>query len=235
MMQTSRLSSSGYQANLSGVRSSPKFSFTGKPRTSTASLDTPGPGAYSEVSSSKASRLSQSPSHSFGTAARDYRGNVSSPGPGQYSPEETRRPSSAQYGFGSSQRNGLRGSPKASNPGPGAYHHQGRIGDEGPTYHIASRREGKKPSEVPGPGAYEVELDHTVNTLATVPSSPKFGFGTAQREALRLQMSPGPGAYTVDSDASGPKFSMPSRRDIRKSLDTPGPGQYESNTTLFGY
>jgi len=216
--------SAEYLTSLSSVKTSPKWTFRGKPG-SFRTVETPGPGAYGSLSPSKA-RFVGNPSYGFGTSPREGNRPQTAPGPGQYSPADPRAVSS-KYGFGTSGRQ-KQGRP--SNPGPGAYTHNAPMGSEGPKYSAAPRREGKRVPDVPGPGAYQ-STEATISAL----QQPKYGFGTSPREVRSAPCTPGPGAYAAGDALSGPKYTISTRKDNARALDSPGPGAYCGAHTTFGY
>lgn len=223
-MQGSR--SSEYLTSLSSVRTSPKWSFKGKP-TSARLLDTPGPGTYSDISQDT-SKLNANRICGFGTSPRDIHRPLSAPGPGQYSPADPNLVSS-KYGFGTSQRQAAKPL-RAVNPGPGAYTHKEAMGMEGPRYSAAPRREGSRAAAVPGPGAYKSD-----EVAITSIQMPKYGFSKSPRDVRTHYSTPGPGAYTSTETLNGPKFTMNSRREGPRGNEFPGPGTYCGAHTTFGY
>ncbi|KAF4666382.1 hypothetical protein FOL47_004119 [Perkinsus chesapeaki] len=179
---------------MSQVRTSPKWSFTG--RTSSLSARgnmVPGPGQY------RVSRLGDiggGPSFRFGTGSRDGgdrgRSRYGSPGPGAYNPRPAS--STATIGFGSGRPDGAMR--RSSTPGPGHYAPGGSMGKSGRMYSMASRpTRGGVPSDaawMPGPGQYRVTGPSPVYGRG-----PQWSFGSSCRakEGRKDDSGPGPGAY----------------------------------------
>jgi len=222
---------------LSTCKSSPKFSFRGRPSGGPAST-TPGPGAYSAPSPT-ADKYKPQPSNGFGTAVRDRSMAANVPGPGQYRPQDPRREVTVARGFGTSPRQSVQPS-RATAIGPGQYYSSDvddkTFGASGPKYTAAPRPAERRSFDTPGPGAYQYEPDQMVASCQHKrPGSPKWGFGTSPRDTRSTATSPGPGAYKSEADGAGPKFTMRSKWERRHVVDTPGPGAYDSNVTCFGY
>eukprot|EP00930_Biecheleria_cincta_P057809 TRINITY_DN43686_c0_g1_i1.p1 TRINITY_DN43686_c0_g1~~TRINITY_DN43686_c0_g1_i1.p1 ORF type:complete len:249 (-),score=18.22 TRINITY_DN43686_c0_g1_i1:275-988(-) len=232
--------SADHLTKFSGVRTSPKWSFRGKPNNDIRK-DTPGPGQYT-VPETESVKFATSSRYGFGTSPRHLVRPHTAPGPGEYTPAHPSLRRSGGFGFGTSVRHGMKGMSETT-PGPGSYGHQEKMGVEGPKYSQSSRRLGHKPPEVPGPGAYH-QADPPVadlNASALLPHSqraPKWGFGTSPRQGLISSGTPGPGAYDHKpelSKSSSPKYSIKGRVDTRRSVETPGPGTYGGALTQFGY
>lgn len=220
---------------LSTCKSSPRFSFRGRPGDA-SKTNTPGPGAYSHASP-VSDRFSTQPRHGFGTAQRDRATDKGVPGPGQYKPHETRKGTVAA-GFGKSPRQSVQPG-RSTAIGPGHYHSdvEKTMGTSGPRYTAAPRPAERRAHETPGPGAYQCESDQVVaSSQQGRPRSPKWGFGTSPRDHPSRAVSPGPGTYNSENDLAGPKFTMRPKWDRKRasSSDTPGPGAYDSNLTCFG-
>jgi len=226
------MTGSDYMTTLSSVRTSPKWSFKGKP-TSAKKPQTPGPGEYEgnlnlETATLKAG---SNPNGGFGgTSPRSVLKPPAAPGPGAYSPSDPTQVST-RYGFGTSQRSGMK-SRSTANPGPGSYEQKHAMGLEGPKFTAAPRRQVSQQSEVPGPGSYEA-VDSAVSE-----AGPRFRFGTSPRNIRKSNSSPGPGAYCVNDGANakgGPSPTMGCRREGTRINESPGPGEYCGAHTSFGY
>mmetsp|Transcript_58499 Transcript_58499/g.128259 ORF Transcript_58499/g.128259 Transcript_58499/m.128259 type:complete len:224 (+) Transcript_58499:115-786(+) len=213
--------------NLSQVKTLPKWSFQGRSGRQHAD-PVPGPGAYGHITSDK-DKYTKSPNFVFGTSGRDGPRGASQPGPGQYTPDDPNRVS-ARYGFGTSSRGGI-GS-KSSGPGPGSYETRANM-DGGPKYTAAPRRAQSAGANAPGPGAYQA----TNSVKSTLETSPKWGFGTSQRQGLSsVNRTPGPGQYEAATKiGDAPKYSMKPRRTAGGNAQTPGPGAHGGQYTQFGY
>jgi len=219
--------SADYLISLSSVKAAPKWSITGK--SSSRQQLTPGPGTYEEVGPER-SRQRRGSAFGFGTSPRETGCRHSSPGPGQYSPADPRMTSS-KHGFGTSQRQGARPGPPTSNPGPGAYAHKEVLGADSQKSSLVPRREGVRSPDVPGPGTYPANDSSDVK----MQKSPKFGFGTSPREVRVSHKTPGPGTYDSEARVGGPRCTMTCRRQLAKTLESPGPGAYCGMQTSFGY
>ena len=77
--------------------------------------------------------------------------------------------------------------------------------------------------EVPGPGAYETNLDI---------GGPKYKISRAERYFDRKYTLPGPGAYTIKSQQEAPSYSMNAKRSISSHEQGPGPGSYSPNSSF---
>lgn len=237
--------SAEFLTNLSQVRTSPKWTLRGR-QVNERKTDTPGPGAYSQMSADK-TKFKSTGGFGFSQAARDANRPSTAPGPGSYSPTDHRilakKVGPQTFGTSVRQAKGV----KADIPGPGSYSHPEKMGVEGPKLSFGDKRPDSRPMETPGPGAYSA---YPVKSSAMepnepesmVPNSPKYGFGTAPREARPSSGgSPGPGAYDGRSPrlSGAPKYSMGLKRDtsrqLTRQLETPGPGAYGSPHTQFGY
>jgi len=229
-----------HPGRLSTVKTSPKFSFSGRPENLTKA-PSPGPGAYNAVP--EKDKYAQAPSHGFGRSPRLQKSASAVPGPGQYEPSLPRTSSARPgSGFGTSPRANQMPL-RSTNPGPGSYDqmYTKTMGQDGPRHAMSFRHQNKAPAFTPGPGAYECPPDAVAHASQRKSSprvhSPRWGFGTSQRATSpRSAGSPGPGAYSgrVSTGANGPKFSISPKRDSKKIADTPGPGAYESNFVTIG-
>lgn len=228
---------------LSSVRTSPKWSMQGRwQATKRGSVgNTPGPGSYSADGFQETSRFGRAAQFVFGSSTRDGFGGSKMPGPGTYAPrQDTISDVAPSWGFGTSLRNQMaRESNQA--PGPGTYAHASSVGGGGPLYTATPRRSyqvGSGQSLAPGPGAYGGVLG---GKEATTLASPRWGFGTSQRQPLsNAGQAPGPGAYGVQNHGSlgkyAPKYSIGARRNqLGETKDTPGPGAHGGAFTQFGY
>jgi hypothetical protein len=229
-----------YMGNLSGCRSSPKFTIGGLPRSSTMtrSSSTPAPGTYDRVSGDI--KYTQQPHFSFGRGPSRFgmspRRSRCQPGPGAYNPKDPARSVSIKAGFGGSRK--FRSAATAKDhPGPGAYEIRSTVG-EGRACTARGRFVAQKLSIAanPGPGTYDP------STYFTLVARPKTGFGTSRRggEGRLAELAPGPGTYDMQNakglGTDAPQFSVTSRRrrlEIESYL-TPGPGSYNSHLTCFG-
>mmetsp|Transcript_6723 Transcript_6723/g.11573 ORF Transcript_6723/g.11573 Transcript_6723/m.11573 type:complete len:237 (+) Transcript_6723:102-812(+) len=212
---------------LSTVRSSPKFSFAGRPdgsATDKRSKSQPGPGTYGIPSLKE--KFHSTPSFGFGSGQREstkdtkWGEKFKIPGPGSYTATDPYGKGS-QYGFGSQARIPKRRLPDS--PPPGTYHKETRMG--GKEFTMSGRYTGGKMIAVPGPGTYAASIEPT----RTAP--PQWGFGFCGRKDLKKDAVPGPGSYEPISDLgaannvtkASPSYSMKSRRRPVKSDSTPGP------------
>lgn len=211
----------------SGVQSSPKWSMKGKAQNSMKN-STPGPGAYSGADASP-NKFGRSPNYGFGGSPREIPRPQTAPGPGQYQPVDPKEDLSAKYGFGTSDRVGIRN--RHELPGPASYVIPGKMGYEGPKYSSVGRRLNLGAYQTPGPGAYQPEEMGT----SAYKRTQKWGFGTSPRDGRGMASSPGPGSYERDSYMrTGPKFSMKPRNETMTKDMTPGPGEYGGVYTCFG-
>jgi len=232
--------SAGYLTKLSTCKTSPKFSFGGRPSIS-SKYETPGPGSYGEESLAKspsATKFRLGPSHVFGTAERLRKANNANPGPGAYQPQDPRKDISASRGFGKSPRQSVQ-SARELNPGPGAYNPatDKALGSTGPKYSASPRPAERRMADTPGPGAYKYDPETMVaHSQQARPRSPQWGFSTSPREGRQGALSPGPGAYNNShKDLAGPKYTMRTKQSKKPLPGSPGPGAYDSNVTSFGY
>mmetsp|Transcript_50261 Transcript_50261/g.106795 ORF Transcript_50261/g.106795 Transcript_50261/m.106795 type:complete len:242 (+) Transcript_50261:166-891(+) len=241
-MALSTQSSSGYLTKLSTCKTSPKYSFRGKPNGYTPNTS-PGPGAYGEYNGpQKTDKFRAGPSHGFGTSPRDKANASANPGPGAY--EATAQPHTAWTG--APKGSGFTKAPRSPTqthrelnpvPGPGSYNAglDKMMGTNGPKYSTSPKAAERRPNGNPGPGAYTFDNESYVAASQKRPQSPKFGFALSPREVRKGEIQPGPGAYSASADLRGPRYSMPGRYQRRPAADSPGPGAYESNVTTFGY
>lgn len=117
------------------------------------------------------------------------------PGPGQYSPKP--QTSDKSYSVPKARRHSLYDVP------------------------LGSDRDSKNPNDksqaVPGPGAYNVDMDI---------GGPKYGTSRALRYFNKKHASPGPGAYDIKPEHDAPRYTMNSRKSQLKKDENPGPGTY---------
>jgi len=234
MHEVKAVEGSAHSTKLSTVRTSPKWSFKGKP-SSPKKYQTPGPGDYqgSNLDLNTMSRKGHgNPLSGFGgTTPRDQPKRPSAPGPGAYCPSDPTQVST-KHGFGTAPRRGT-AAKIARNPGPGTYVHKEVMGCEGPKFSVAPRRQDRQgSSHIPGPGSYEVQ------SSAVTESVPKYGFGNSPRSVRKRSSSPGPGAYggvTAENCNASPKPTIGCRREAPKVATSPGPGDYCGAQTTFGY
>jgi len=217
--------------SLSSVRTSPKWSFRGKPA-SAKKQSTPGPGQYQGHLSLDLSLVKASNSHNSGfgsNSPRELYKPTAAPGPGAYSPTNPAQVST-RCSFGRSQRPSAK-TKALTSPGPGAYAQKKVMGWEGSKFTAAPRRELHRTSEVPGPGSYG-PADSAVAEVG-----PKYGFATSPRSFRKKSHSPGPGAYSISTGTlkSSPRPTIGCRREAPRLSETPGPGEYSGATTTFGY
>jgi len=213
----------------SNVQSSPKWSMRGK-AANTNKSNTPGPGSYApDDSSGYSHKYRRPPACQFGAASRDGIRPQSAPGPGQYNPSNPEKQGRGGYGFGTSDRVGIRN--RHEMPGPASYQIPSKMGSEGPKYSNSGKRSGLNQYCTPGPGSYEPNesMDSTVKTSAN------WGFGTSPRDGRPTPSSPGPGSYSKKSHmAAGPAFTMKGRNEASRIDIVPGPGEYSADATCFG-
>lgn len=215
--------------NLSTCKTSPKWTF--RPRAQSArNANTPGPGTHGVVDPSSHGKYSRAPSYGFGSSVRDAIRPGTTPGPGQYMAFDSTKMAAPNYGFGSSTRDVAAGR-RALTPGPGTYAPSYlEMGSEGPKYTATPKRFQNDRSSTPGPGAYQPSKGSTSEIL----QSPRWGFGTSERNGTSRASTPGPGAYSQTGTlGGGPKYSMKPRRDMKtNTANALGPGV---QTTQFGY
>eukprot|EP00927_Polykrikos_kofoidii_P066226 TRINITY_DN61864_c0_g1_i1.p1 TRINITY_DN61864_c0_g1~~TRINITY_DN61864_c0_g1_i1.p1 ORF type:complete len:469 (+),score=41.03 TRINITY_DN61864_c0_g1_i1:104-1408(+) len=191
--------------------------------------ESPGPGAY--TASPRVG--TEGPKTTMGSR-RDVTCSTNSPGPAAYTPADVsaakmgRMP---QHSFSRSPRETAR--PQTA-PGPGQYTPIGTpVVGHAAEYSFGTSVRKEAPSRTePGPGAYNLS-----QPLGS--DSPKYSAGTrSPRNSQRTGPgTPGPGAYTCDASAvkytAAAKFTFgTSQKDSFSQLNTPGPGQYNSNGQL---
>lgn len=222
-------------STLSTQKSSPKWTFRGKHTNAESKSATPGPGAYTPIAPDGTSGYKKASRIIFGSSTRDERkGNSAMPGPGQYTPRfQGTSKTSPRFGFGTSVR---AASSRYSTPGPGAYNSSTSMGGEAPKYSIRARtNKDALKSNNPGPGAYSPPAVSSGafagSSKAVMAGSPKWGFGTANRNqggGSGSKGTPGPGAYDQKKvTAAAPSYSMRGRHaDMSSRTQTPGPGAH---------
>ncbi|OHT04919.1 hypothetical protein TRFO_27477 [Tritrichomonas foetus] len=104
-------------------------------------------------------------------------------------------------------------------PGPGAYDHTPRIGNDSLKYSLRSRMNQNEPSLSPGPAAYNP------NFKATRKASPAATMHIRPNE-LSKESTPGPGQYEVNRNMGGHRASMHVRPRGLSVDSNPGPGAY---------
>lgn len=172
----------------------------------------PGPGEYNpnemkriKFSISRAKRLSE------------Y--FTDSPGPGSY----TISPIKEGPSYKISKLDRLNNT-TSTIPGPGAYDILPQL--TSPSFSMTGRNKSLKEKQLPGPGTYnpkiiEKKINIPISKSAKMPFKPK--------------EIPGPGAYNLEiSHSLSTKFSLSPRKLIEISNTSPGPGTYESPTSLDG-
>jgi len=215
---------------LSSVRTSPKWSFKGKPA-SPKKPETPGPGEYQGNLhlNAPSSKGHGNPNCGFGCTTPRVRSTPQlAPGPGAYSPSHPTSVST-KHSFATSPRHSIK-MQTTPNPGPGSYVHKDVMGCEGPKFTASPRRQDlHRSSTLPGPGSYEVP--------SCAVRGRRYSFGTSPRSIRKHSMSPGPGAYGVNAEnrKASPKPTMGYRREAPKAATSPGPGEYCGAHTTFGY
>lgn len=234
---------------LSKFERSPKWTMRSRSTSSPGAMGginkwTPAPGAYDNVPPEQV-KYRHAPKFGFGTGNRfadlQKAAEKAPPGPGQYNPSDPIIAASRSIGFGTSQRPGISGAKGGSvrGPGPGTYEMHELVGRSGPMFTARGRKGfGQRSMSSPGPGSY------SIGSLMEL--GPKAGFGTSTRDDENKRNSkrsgvPGPGSYEVGGYRTfgneARKFSLTSRRqqyDL-ETLMSPGPGQYKSDITSFGY
>jgi hypothetical protein len=127
--------------------------------------------------------------------------------------------------FGTSKRDKFSGN-AYDTPGPGNYNINSRPATAS-TFGRAHRGTGKGKRDNPGPGSYNIHGPK---------DGPRFSMAS-KYDKRRGDEVPGPGAYGRQGNrkgtGTGPRFGT-ERRDKTFKSDNPGPGNYESGTTLSG-
>ncbi|OMJ94519.1 hypothetical protein SteCoe_2295 [Stentor coeruleus] len=98
-----------------------------------------------------------------------------------------------------------------------------------PAWSIPSGRSASKPALCPGPGAYSP-------SSSVSPNSPSFTIGRSKRYEATCSGVIGPSSYTPIKKFSVKSaiFGSSPKNGLEISNTTPGPGQYEMNTSLDG-
>mmetsp|Transcript_94306 Transcript_94306/g.219126 ORF Transcript_94306/g.219126 Transcript_94306/m.219126 type:complete len:230 (+) Transcript_94306:166-855(+) len=205
-------------------RSAPQWTLKGRLKDSTYER-APGPGKYGCPSVNE--RFRSSPSFGFGTSQREFTKKFGGlPGPGAHTPVDPNQ-TSPMWGFGSGNR--LPAYKDRGTPAPGKYELKGAMESRSMT--LGGRHAGrgkKRPSSVPGPGAYRPLYDQVEDAPGRV------AMGGSSREkgsfADTKTCAPGPGTYPLLKELGGnittrscPSFSFTSRRRPPRSDATPGP------------
>jgi len=237
----SKSQSSPYMTSLSQFGRSPKWTMSNRqhhgPGMGGMPKWTPPPGTY-EQGNIDLVRYKTAPKFGFGTGNRfgDNMGNqkIKHPGPGQYNPNDPNLVQS-HVGFGTSARPEM-GQSKRS-PGPGTYEAASQVGRRGgPMFTARGRFSAKDRSHsTPGPGTYSIP-----STLSG--SRPGLGISSRKDENKRMERktrAPGPGAYDpylyTEFGATSAKYSLYGVRKNFAQAGTPGPGDYNTDITSFGY
>jgi len=150
----------------------------------------------------------------MGSGARGWINRSTTPGPGTYNLGGTNEgPKWSVKG---------RYDPRTDNfvPGPGTYNRPSTVGD-GPKYGFAGKGAYLAGAQGPGPGAYNPAVGQSR------PSSPNWGFGTGNRDAMKASGYPGPGTYNLYDSTPGPHYSIRGRHALGDRNFTPGPGTYQ--------
>merc|ERR1712014_378691 len=83
----------------------------------------------------------------------------------------------------------------------------------------------------PGPGSYAVH-EHALSTTTPALASPRYGFGTSQRQGHRDSATPGPGTYVEKPTLSARSHTFGQRCNTQRDPGTPGPGAH-AHPSLF--
>eukprot|EP01017_Pseudomicrothorax_dubius_P040044 TRINITY_DN621_c0_g3_i4.p1 TRINITY_DN621_c0_g3~~TRINITY_DN621_c0_g3_i4.p1 ORF type:complete len:454 (-),score=87.95 TRINITY_DN621_c0_g3_i4:37-1398(-) len=187
----------------------------------------PGPGTYYP----QASPRKNPPSWSMKNQPRKGQTASAIPGPGSYEISAQRSgPFIKMRGrLGELEAEYRR---KATSPGPGSYNPQRFDNSPNTKFTTLSPRGEIVRSTTPGPGSYEIP-----STLRVDKQVPNTSRPTTPRDADLLRRerstSPGPGSYYPAYEADRRGFWVRKEegtfldKEIRKSRDAPGPGQYE--------
>jgi len=170
-----------------------------------ASLEAPHSNSYNP---NRDITLKQAARATIGTAARESRSNSykHSPDPTAYYPQ------SGAFGgprfiIGKKLVKSIERSPGAGDYDPQYEHLQSCP----PAYTLAQSLKLNGPDVRPGPGSYD-------QNLSQLPSAPKYGFGSGDRERKRLkQTGPGPGDYKlINTVGDVPDYAIPNRKAAHK-------------------
>lgn len=218
--------------NLGHVRREPKWSFNsrssevarepvaggteiGSSRTAVGS----GPNGYADTHRDSNGRYDRAPNFSMGVPMDGWVNSV--PGPGEYTAGACTRPRNPSYSFGGSTPRSAWANGAHCSPGPNAYLQTAKtIVGNGLKYSMGCKPD-MGASRTPGPGAYKTyPVDRG--------SHPWWGGGTAEHRPTSCP--PGPGVYRYRNlmgagPASGPKWSLGTRRDVvlKPTAEAPGP------------
>ena len=112
--------------------------------------------------------------------------------------------------------------------GPGSYNYQVRS-LHSPSYTFSLKHRQEKSELSPGPGEYAI-----INSSNKRDCSVKFGKN--KRLVSKDNLSPGPGAYNVvggqTQPKKGPRFTKSTRAGMDRSVNNPGPGEYNLNESF---
>jgi hypothetical protein len=168
--------------------------------------------------------------YKVGTSKRvEMMNSNNSPGPGNYKISLIDRHSAPKFGFGSGIRDGGR---DHKFPGPGQYTTPGNVGREGSSPTIHKKLEYQTIDQTPGPGAYE-------SSLKTRKTAPSYGQGTQKRNNSSSNfLVPAANTYfptTTFTTKGAAKwgFGTEKRKDLSKTGQSPGPGNYELKSAAF--
>lgn len=169
-----------------------------------------------------------------GKASNSRKGDT--PGPGAYSangetsgagnPSKFSR--SPNYGFGGASRDGIR---PQSSPGPGQYQPRSPINSTKYGFGTSERVGVRSRPDQPGPASYRVE-----GKMGN--EGPKYSNGPRRNNSSLSGTTPGPGAYHPDTSSTSTfsgtkKFGFgTSPREGRSMVANPGPGAYDSKTSV---
>jgi len=216
-----------HMATLSQHGHAPKYTLRGR-ASEVKKTATPGPGNYS--GDHQVVKYGSSPKYGFGGSSRESpRPSTAPPGPGAYSPPSQGHPHkqvTTSHRFGT----GTRRAPSPSShlsPGPGAYQHSPRVGNEGPKFSAGGRREVSSITNTPGPAAYAPASDPGAHKMGRMP---QHSFSRSTRNGYTKSEAPGPGQYnstTVHQSKSQEyTFGGSGRKEMKTGID-PGPGSYQ--------
>jgi len=178
------------------------------------------------------SSKSSAPKWSFRGKTRDAGRGDDKPGPGAYTHVEadsTKFTKSPRFGFGSQSRANTR---PTTQPGPGQYSPSHYDGSRKCGFGTSVRSGGHK-GDMPGPGSYNIG-GRTGN------EGPSYTQRSRTNQAATQMFNPGPGAYHPEDRPSSGQGASPkwgfgtSSREGGRVGGNPGPGQYDSGSTLSG-
>lgn len=206
---------------LSTMKSTPKWTFRGKPDISKKTNQIPGPGAYNVPSPDKFGKFGSSNKFTFRAASREDRKAQMQPGPGAYTPNNPNLRTRGGVPFTTTTRNPT---PRNQSPGPGAYNVKLRPASACGTICKAGRDDRDLKAQAPGPGAYKPDY-HKLSGPAGE-NTPRWSFGAStRRDEQASNKTPGPGAYTPKNFGNNtPRYSIPGKRSYSTGPATPGSG-----------